>query len=135
MEQKYPIVLFDGECNLCNGVVRNIVPRDPTHKLRFANLQSETGIALLEQYSLPTDILDSFILIDEDKAYQRSDGALRIFRYLHFPWSIISRVLSIVPQSLRDSTYHWIARNRYAWFGKTDYCQSPSQSLEARFLP
>ena len=28
-----PVVLFDGVCNLCNGVVRFLLPRDPAGRL------------------------------------------------------------------------------------------------------
>lgn len=134
MEQPYPIVLFDGVCNFCNGVVRYIVPLDPNGKLRFANLQSKTGLGLLDKYSLPLDDFDSFILIDGNQAYKRSDGAMGIFRYLRFPWPIIARMLYIIPVFLRDKAYYWIANNRYAWFGKTDYCQAPIKSIAGRFL-
>jgi predicted DCC family thiol-disulfide oxidoreductase YuxK len=38
-----PVVLFDGVCNLCNGVVRFIVARDPAARFRFAPLQWAVG--------------------------------------------------------------------------------------------
>lgn len=135
MTNPHPIVLFDGECNLCNGVVRYIVPLDPSGKLRFANLQSETGMALLEKHSLATDVYDSFILIDGDQAYKHSEGALRVFNYLKFPLPMFARLFALMPFPLRKKVYFWIAGNRYAWFGKTDYCQPPTKSLLARFLP
>lgn len=134
MQPQHPIVLFDGECNLCNGVIRFMVPLDPKATLRFANLQSETGQALLKKHSLSVSQFDSFILINDNQAYQRSEGALRIFRYLKFPLPIFANLFSLVPSAWRDKAYYWIASNRYAWFGKTDYCQTPTDSLAARFL-
>ena len=134
MEHQYPIILFDGECNLCNGSVRFLYPRDSQGKLRFANLQSETGQALLTKFSVPTGGFDSFVLVEGESAYTHSTGALRTLRHLRFPWPIIGSGLSILPLVLRDLVYNWIARNRYAWFGKTDTCQVPTQKLQARFL-
>ncbi|RZL12977.1 MAG: DUF393 domain-containing protein, partial [Hymenobacter sp.] len=42
-----PVLLFDGVCNLCNGLVQFIIRHDPQARLRFAALQSEAGCALL----------------------------------------------------------------------------------------
>jgi DCC1-like thiol-disulfide oxidoreductase len=46
------ILLFDGVCNLCNGMVRFIIKRDTVGKFRFASLQSETGQLWLERFGL-----------------------------------------------------------------------------------
>jgi predicted DCC family thiol-disulfide oxidoreductase YuxK len=35
---------------------------------------------------------------------------------------------------LRDALYFWLARNRYALFGKRDVCMVPSAALRARPL-
>ena len=35
------VVLFDGVCNLCNGFVQFVIPRDPDAYFRFAALDSE----------------------------------------------------------------------------------------------
>ena len=43
------ILLFDGVCNLCNGAVRWIIPRDPHGNIHFASLQSATGQDLAAQ--------------------------------------------------------------------------------------
>ncbi|MEC8251574.1 MAG: DCC1-like thiol-disulfide oxidoreductase family protein, partial [Planctomycetota bacterium] len=31
-----PLILFDGECNLCNGFVQFVIRRDPRARFRFA---------------------------------------------------------------------------------------------------
>ena len=46
------VVLFDGVCNLCNRSVRFIIKRDPEGVFRFAPLQSDAGVRLLEQFGL-----------------------------------------------------------------------------------
>jgi predicted DCC family thiol-disulfide oxidoreductase YuxK len=126
-------VLFDGQCNLCNGTVRFLVPRDPKAKLRFAALQSETGQRLLQKFDLSTVVLDTFILIEEKHCYQKSTGALRVTRYLRFPW-LAFQALLIVPAFLRDVVYDFVARNRYDWFGRLDHCPLLTPELSDRFL-
>ena len=37
------ILLFDGVCNLCIGVVNFTIKRDSKRKFKFAALQSESG--------------------------------------------------------------------------------------------
>jgi predicted DCC family thiol-disulfide oxidoreductase YuxK len=39
-----------------------------------------------------------------------------------------------VPRPLRDLVYDWVARHRYAWFGKRESCMVPTPELRARFL-
>lgn len=128
-----PVVLFDGQCNLCNGTVRFLVPRDPQANLRLSALQSQAGQRLLKKFNLSTDALDTFILIDGEHCYQKSGGALRVTRYLRFPWPLL-RVFLLVPAFLRDVVYDFVARNRYDWFGRLDHCPLPTPELSDRFL-
>lgn len=43
------IILFDGDCNLCNRSVRFIIRHDPAARFHFASLQSGTGQRLLRE--------------------------------------------------------------------------------------
>lgn len=127
-----PIVLFDGECNLCNRSVQFIIKRDPAGYFRFASLQSEIGRQLLRQYGLPSDC-NSFILIEDEQCYLRSTAALRVCRNLKGLWKILS-IFLIIPRFLRDPIYNIIAKNRTRWFGTSNSCLMPSSGLEGRFL-
>ena len=128
-----PIVLFDGVCNLCNGAVQFIIRHDKKNIFMFASLQSEVGRKILEQYNFPLDELNSFILIENNKAYTRSTGALRIAKKLNGLWPLLYGFI-IIPKFIRDSIYNWVAGNRYKWFGKKDACMIPTPELKARFL-
>jgi predicted DCC family thiol-disulfide oxidoreductase YuxK len=129
-----PILLFDGICNLCNGVTQYVIRRDPLPgKFLFATLQSEAGQHLLRRHGLPTDSLDSFVIIENDRAYSRSTAGLRVLRRLGFPWSLLYPLI-LVPGPMRDLLYDWIARRRYRWFGKRDVCMMPTPDIQQRFL-
>jgi predicted DCC family thiol-disulfide oxidoreductase YuxK len=125
--------LFDGVCNLCNRSVQFVLKRDRRGVFRFASLQSEIGQSLLQRSGLPADQLDSFVLVENNKVYTRSTGALRVCRKLGGAWSLLY-VFRIVPRPLRDAVYNWIARRRYSWFGKKDSCWLPSPEWKSRFL-
>lgn len=127
------IVLFDGVCNLCNGLVRFLLARDTGQRLVFASLQSDAGQALLRQHRLPTDDFNSFVLIDNGGAHVRSTAALRLVRRLPAPWPL-AYWLMVLPLPLRDAGYSWVAANRYRLFGQTRECMIPTPELRARFL-
>jgi predicted DCC family thiol-disulfide oxidoreductase YuxK len=129
------IVLFDGVCNLCNGAVNFLIDRDPGHHLRFAALQSPAGAALLARHGLPAvaEEPETILLIEGDRVHARSTAALRIARYLRFPFWLLAG-LQIVPRPLRDLVYRFIARRRYRWFGRSAACRMPTPDLRARFL-
>lgn len=126
------IVLFDGVCHLCQGSVRFIVERDRSGHFRFARLQSPRGRSLLAQHRLPSD-LQTIVLIEEGRAYVRSDAALRIARRLTGPWRAAAALL-VVPAPLRNAVYDWVARHRYGWFGRSDVCEMPSSAVQDRLL-
>lgn len=127
------IILFDGVCNLCNGAVNFIIKKDKKQLYSFASLQSNFGKDLLKQYGLENNALNSFVLIENDKAYLKSSAALRIAKNLGEVYSILYGLM-IVPRFMRDFVYSIIANNRYRWFGKTNECMIPTQQLQARFL-
>jgi predicted DCC family thiol-disulfide oxidoreductase YuxK len=128
-----PIVLFDGVCNLCSSAVQFVIRHDKKNSFLFASLQSEMGQQLLSQYNFPLDELNSFILIENNKAYTRSTGALRVVKKLKGLWPLLYGFI-IVPGFIRDAVYNWIGKNRYKWFGKKEECMIPTPELKARFL-
>ncbi|MFC4247027.1 thiol-disulfide oxidoreductase DCC family protein [Natribaculum luteum] len=128
-----PIVLFDGVCNLCQGVVQFIVPRDPDGTFRFASLQSDVGQKLLERYGLPTDELESIVLIEGEDCYVKSAAVVRIARHLGGAYALLSP-FRFVPRPIRDWAYDFVADHRYQWFGKKDRCMMPTGDVQSRFL-
>ena len=135
MASEGPVVLFDGVCNLCNGAVQFILDHDRTHVLRFASLQSDGGRALLEKHGMkvPEGDPDTIVVVDGDRAYERSSAVMRIVPHMTFPFWL-ARVFVIVPRPIRDFFYKIVARNRYRWFGKTNECRIPTPELRARMI-
>lgn len=127
------VVLFDGVCNLCSASVRFVLRRDPAGRFRFASLQSEAGRELLRRHGLDPDDLHSVVLVEDGRAYTRSDAALRIARGLGGGWPLLG-ALRAVPRPVRDRVYGLVAANRYRWFGKQDSCMLPTPELRERFL-
>ena len=127
------IVLFDGVCNLCSGFVQFVYPRDPEGKYRFASLQSDVGQALLAEHDLPTDELESIVLIEDGESYVKSAAIIRITAGLGGAYRLLSP-FRYVPAAVRDRVYDFVADHRYKWFGKKDRCMMPSGDVQSRFL-
>ncbi len=83
MNKSHKIILFDGVCNLCNGAVTYIIKRDNKNIFKFAALQSEIGQKLTSKFKIDTSKVDSIILIDGEKHYEKSSAALYIAKNLY----------------------------------------------------
>jgi len=129
----YCIVLFDGVCNLCIGIVNFIIKRDSKEKFKFAALQSESGQAMLKKFNLPTNNFGSFIFIKREKYFIKSTAGLHVLKEIGGVWKLFY-ILIIIPRPLRDGIYTIIARTRYRIFGKQDTCITPTPEVRQRFL-
>ncbi len=128
-----PIILFDGICNLCNGSVQYVVKHDSKQLFRFASLQSDTGQILLKKYNLPENNFNSFVLIQNDRAYIKSTAALMVAKKLDGFVKVLYAFI-IVPPFIRNGVYNLIAKNRYKWFGKRASCMIPTPTISHLFL-
>ncbi len=133
-----PIVLYDGVCGLCNGLVQFLLKRDTKDVLRFASLQSEFAHSLLPTHGLdPNDLNTVYVLSDYGESTEsllsRSDAILNLLRLLGGFWKVAS-FASVLPRSLRDAVYNIVARNRYRVFGKYESCMLPELRHRQKFL-
>ena len=127
------IVLFDGECKFCNGSVNFIIERDPAAYFKFAPNQSEIAQQLFQKYSVDKANIDSLVLIENEKVYLYSTGALRISRKLNGLWSAFYGFI-VVPAFIRDFFYKLFAKYRIKLFGTQDACMMPTPEIRERFL-
>ena len=154
----HPILFFDGVCGLCNRFVDLMLRVDSRDRFRYAPLQGETAQRLLgprdqagglqagnrETGDRPlgsSQVSDSqagdpqsFVFLEIDKRYERSNAVLLALSGLGGVWRLIS-LLYVFPRPLRDFVYRIVARNRYRWFGRRDECRMPTPKERDRFLP
>jgi predicted DCC family thiol-disulfide oxidoreductase YuxK len=117
MNNSDPILLFDGVCNLCNGLVRFIEKRDNNGRIRFVPLQSDTGKSLLLMAGLSPDSIDT-----GEKILFKSAAVLNLLKSMGGGWRLFY-CLIIIPPFIRDLFYNLIAKNRYKLFGKRESCE------------
>ncbi len=133
------LVLYDGVCALCNSTVRFLLERDKRGVLRFAPLQGETAGGIWERYPGRDPGLKTMVYVrgfgsGNEEIHVRSRAVLEILNDIGGAWRV-SRVGRLIPAGLRDALYDWIARNRYAWFGRYETCRLPGEGETERFLP
>ena len=133
MNSSKSVLIFDGICNLCDGLFRFVVKRDRNNNFLFATLQSKRGRDLLRKYQRPSDNLETLVLIEKDKCFVRSTAFIRILKTMGGIWRLFY-LLIFVPRPLRDWVYDFIAERRYDIFGMKSECMVPTKKLKDRFL-
>jgi predicted DCC family thiol-disulfide oxidoreductase YuxK len=118
---KKDIIIFDGECNLCNGVIGWLMKFAPTATFNFVPFQSPKGQQLLRHYNKATDRLDTVILINQTGIHTHSDGFLKIVAKIP-KWKRVAALLGFIPRMFRDYVYKTASRNRLKWFGVSKSC-------------
>ncbi|MFC4219097.1 thiol-disulfide oxidoreductase DCC family protein [Flagellimonas marina] len=115
------IIVFDGECNLCNGVIGWLIRLAPHNVFELVPFQSPKGHDILLAQGFPTEELTTVILVDELGYHTHSDGFLRIVEKIP-KWRLVAHVLAYVPLIIRDTLYNLASKNRVKWFGKSKAC-------------
>ncbi len=128
-----PLILFDGDCRLCDASMQWIIARDRRGEYRFAAQQSQTARTALSTIGLAQPPQGSIVLIEHGQIFTHSTAILRIVARLGPPWSWLS-FAGMLPRGLRDAVYGWVARNRYRWFGRRETCQAQPPEVRRRFL-
>lgn len=128
------IVLFDGDCILCNKAVQFIIRRDPGNIFKFASLQSDYGKSIINNISRNSSDLNSIVLIENNNYFFKSAAVKNIIKELS-GYALLYRILEVFPNFLLDYLYSFIAKIRYSIVGKTDRCiLYQSEDLSKRII-
>ena len=131
------LLFYDGHCGLCHRAVKFVLKHDRSgNAFRFAPLQGSTFQSRVfpeQRAALPDSIV---VLTDVGSLLVRSDAFIHILRRLGGGWRFLAGIVDVIPRSLRDLAYDFIARVRYRVFGKRDdLCPIVPPDLRARFDP
>ncbi len=123
------ILLFDGFCNLCNGLVMFIQKRNSSASIHFAPLQSSTGRIILKKINSGQHHLDTVVYLSHGKYYFKSSAILHVLKDLGGGWQLCYGFI-IIPRFIRDFLYDIISRSRYRIFGRSDSCIIPTVDID-----
>ena len=128
------IVFYDGPCVLCNSIILKLCKWDKNDNIRFTNLDSDYAKSFFKNN--PSSILDcdSIISWDSEKQYcSEAKAVFRVLKYLSGFWNLFL-IFNLLPTSLLNMMYRFLAKNRYKWFGKHDICPLPEKKYAHKFL-
>ncbi len=126
-----PVLIYDGNCGLCNAAVRFILRNERQKELFFLRRGSSKAQQILQSYGC--EDCDSLLLIANGKLYRYSDAAIRVGKHMGGWWKISMLALA-VPAPLRNLIYRLVAANRHRfYFGNSCYL-TENESIKARFL-
>lgn len=140
-EEPVAVLLYDGECGLCNRLVRGLLRLDRWGRLRFAPLQGGTAQAYLRAHGLPTRDFETLIFVpdwtrrERPEYLARTSGAIAALRATHSHAArALAAVITIFPALLRDAVYRVVGRWRYRVFGPWRPRPLARAEWAARFL-
>ena len=135
-----PVLFFDGECGLCNRLVRWLLRLDHEARLYFAPLQGRAAQSYLRTHALPTADFDTIVFVPNwDRRAQpdysvRTTGVIGALRVTGGGARVLADVIALFPAPVRDFVYKVIGRMRYRLFGPWRPTPLPRPEWAARFL-
>ena len=124
-----PVLIYDGECNMCTRFIRFIVYVNRNPNLYITDFNSKWTQKNIQLNSNE----DSMIFISKDKKYIYSNSILHLLSETNFLFKPIL-MLKMIPRPLRDKMYKILAGNRKKVF-KSESCPIPSKEVKKIFLP
>ncbi len=136
-----PVLFFDGECGLCNRIVRLLLRLDRAGRLCFAPLQGKSAQEYLRAHGLPTVDFDTLIFVpdwsrrEHPEHHVRTTGVIAALRATGSQGAgMLAALLAIFPAIVRDAGYRVVGRWRYRLFGPWRPRPLPRAEWAARFL-
>ncbi len=127
------VVLFDGDCTVCNRSIEFIALRDKKKRFRFAPLQSLKGIELVRVFSIDPTQINSLVVIDGKKLFTHSTAVLEICKNLSGGWKLLY-IGVLLPRIIRDKLYTYFAERRHTIFKSKVSCENIRPEVKERML-
>lgn len=132
------LILYDGQCALCDRVVRFLLTADTNACFQFSSLDGETAAGVLKRWFPEGHVPDTVILIvnhgeTDERLFLESDVIVQAGEILDGMYRSLL-LLKLVPRPIRNAVYRLVARTRRSLFGTVSHCPFIPGSTN-RFLP
>jgi predicted DCC family thiol-disulfide oxidoreductase YuxK len=137
------LVIYDGECGLCNRTIRWLLRHDRQDRLRFAPSNAPAAEEFLASHGIirfnPGTIPDTILVLRNtgtpiEELLIRSNAILACLRVLPQPWPFFASILRLIPRPIRESSYRLVAHWRYRIWGRYATCPIPAAEERRHFL-
>ena len=136
-----PVLFFDGECGLCNRLVRVLLRIDRDSRLRYAPLQGPVAQDYLRAHGLPATDFESLVFVPDWSRRDRPEHLIRTAGVIAALRAVggggarsLAAMLALFPAALRDAGYRRVGRWRYRIFGPWRPRPLARPEWAARFL-
>ena len=124
------IIFFDGVCELCDWFVNFIFKRDSKKQFLYAPLQGETAQTYLKAEDIQG--LKSIIFFNQGVILKESPALKAIMKKLY---PRLAFVTILFPSVIFNLFYRFMAKRRYAFFGKKEGLYQTTPEQKKYFLP
>lgn len=126
------LLLFDGDCGLCDRAVRFLAARDRHRRLRFAPLQGEAAAPWRESArTSPGGPFEWLVLVEDGQVRLGAAAVARALVLAGGSARSLGVLLAALPRPLADRAYRAVARRRGRLFPPS--CALPPPG-DARFV-
>lgn len=123
LDESRDVLILDGDCGLCHRLAEFVDKRIMDREmLAFRPGNSEDAELLFSKMHESIRSADTVYLVREGRTYIRSAAAIRCLLYMRAHWRLLFPVLWIIPLPIRDLVYRIVARYRYLFFERPEYC-------------
>ena len=132
------LLLYDGVCGLCNGLIQAVLAGDRRSEFHFAALQSPVAAAVLDRFGSDPHDLDTFHVVADYRSgpsrhLTKGRAVLFVMTALDWPWRAAG-LLTVLPDWVLNTVYDLVARHRYRVFGQYERCPVPRPEHRDRFI-
>jgi len=140
MSDQSALLLYDGSCGFCARSVQFVLRHESRRRtLRFAALDSDIGIEVRGRHP-EIEGVDSVVWVEPaetdavERVLVRSAAVLCVLRYLDGVWRVLAGLGALVPRTLADAVYDFIARHRHQLTRGNPACVVPTPEQRSRFI-
>ena len=112
---------------------RRLIQHDKKNAFRFAAIQSEAGRVRYQRLGLDPENINTFVLINRQKAWIKSDAALEVAKILGGKWRWLIFCV-FIPRPIRNFFYDRFAQYCVHFMGRHQSCGVPLEAVRDRFL-
>jgi len=125
------IVIYDGECGICNHTIQFILNNKPKSHIRFISFQSQIVTPYLKKYDIKD--MSSIVIIEKGRSFKKSTAMLLLVKNLQTSWRHLYYFI-VIPKTIRDIVYQLISRNRHRFIKTQHSCRFLSNEEKSFFL-
>jgi predicted DCC family thiol-disulfide oxidoreductase YuxK len=127
---KKSIIFYDSECIMCSRFALMVFKYDKYSSIYFSGLDSDLFKSIKQ--NTQKIIPDQTVVFYKNQTdfYYKSEAVLQICKLLKFPLNLFV-VFDLLPTSLLNSIYGFVALKRRSWFKKSD---EKCALIQAKFL-